>query len=372
MPWLKSYKKSLLCIPGIAHFSVIMSKEFRDLLRKVGSGPHTSKNLTREESARAMELMLTKEATPAQIGAFLIAHRIKRPTGTELAGMLDAFDQWGPKVPTLNSGKSVLMLSQPYDGRDRTCPLSPLTALLLAAAGCPVLQHGGDRMPTKEGIPLMEIWQGLGVNWRSPSLGEIQAILEKTNLAFVYLAKHFPQAEALVSYRREIGKRPPIATLELIWSPYAGKHHVVAGFVHPPTENMITEALTLRGVSAFTTVKGLEGSCDLPQERTAIIGLYDLTQGDNALTRLRLHAADFGLGGKNPVWTNLTDYSTLAKATLAGEQTPLRPALIWNSAFYLWQHTDLENLETAIAKAEQLIDDGLVQQQWHRLQSYAK
>ncbi|WLT39909.1 hypothetical protein NON20_11505 [Synechocystis sp. B12] len=61
---------------------------------------------------------------------------------------------------------------------------------------------------------------------------------------------------------------------------------------------MIAEALSLRGVSTFTTVKGLEGSCDLPQERTAIIGLYDLTKAENALTRLRLHAADFGLGGK--------------------------------------------------------------------------
>jgi anthranilate phosphoribosyltransferase len=349
-----------------------MSKEFRELLRKVGSGPHTSKNLSRGEACRALELMLSQEATPAQIGAFLIAHRIKRPTGTELAGMLDAYDQLGPKVPALSSDQTVVVLSQPYDGRDRTFPLSPLTALLLAAAGCPVLQHGGDRMPTKEGIPLVELWEGLGVNWRSPSLSAIQDILAKTNVGFVYLPKFFPAAQGLVIYREEIGKRPPLATLELIWVPYAGKHHVVAGFVHPPTENMIAEALTLRGVSAFTTVKGLEGSCDLPQERTAIIGLYDFTKAENALTRLRLHAADFGLGGKNPVWTNLNDYSTLVKATLVGEQTPLRPALIWNSAFYLWQHTDVENLETAIAKAEKLIDDGLVKQQWHRLQLYAK
>lgn len=349
-----------------------MGKEFRNFLRKVGSGPHTSKDLSREESARAMELMLTQEATPAQIGAFLIAHRIKRPTGMELAGMLDAFNQLGPKIPALSSDKSVLILSQPYDGRDRTCPLSPITALILAAANCPVLQHGGDRMPTKEGIPLIELWQGLGVNWRSPSLAEMQGILEKTNLGFVYLAKHFPQAQGLVIYREEIGKRPPLATLELIWAPYAGKSHVVAGFVHPPTEKMIADALALRGVAKFTTVKGLEGSCDLPQERTAIIGLYDPINAENPLTRLRLHSKDYGLGGKNPVWTNLTDYLTLVKATLAGENTPLRSALVWNSAFYLWQHTDADNLETAIAKAEQLIDDGLVQRKLNQLQVHAK
>ncbi len=316
--------------------------------------------------------MLTQEATPAQIGAFLIAHRIKRPTGTELAGMLDTFDQLGPKVPALSSGKTVVILSQPYDGRDRTCPLSPLTALLLAAADCPVLQHGGDRMPTKEGIPLVELWQGLGVNWRSPSLAAIQGILEKSNLGFVYLPKHFPQAQGLVTYREEIGKRPPLATLELMWAPYGGPHHVVAGFVHPPTEKMIADALTLRGTARFTTVKGLEGSCDLPQERTAIIGLYDVDNTEKSLTRLRLHGSDYGLGGKNPAWTNLPDYLELAHATLQGENTPLRPALLWNSAFYLWQHTDTNNLETAIAKAERLIDEGLAQRQLDKLQGYAK
>ena len=57
-----------------------MSTAFRDLLRKVGSGSHTSENLTRAEAASATRMMLTQEATPAQIGAFMIAHRIKRPT----------------------------------------------------------------------------------------------------------------------------------------------------------------------------------------------------------------------------------------------------------------------------------------------------
>ncbi len=67
-----------------------MSDRFRELLKKVGSGQHTKKDLTRSEAATATQMMLQQEATPAQIGAFMIAHRIKRPTGIELAGMLDA------------------------------------------------------------------------------------------------------------------------------------------------------------------------------------------------------------------------------------------------------------------------------------------
>ncbi len=80
-----------------------MSSEFRELLKKIGSGAHTHKNLTFEEAGLALEMMLTEVATPAQIGAFLIAHRIKRPTAEELGGMLKTYNRLGPKVATLNN-----------------------------------------------------------------------------------------------------------------------------------------------------------------------------------------------------------------------------------------------------------------------------
>ncbi len=142
-----------------------MSNVFKPFLQKVGSGNHTGENLTRTEAATATKMMLLGEATPAQIGAFLIAHRIKRPTPEELAGMLDAYNELGPKLQPIAAGRPVIVLGIPYDGRTRTAPISPITALLLAAVGQPVVMHGGDRLPTKYGLPLVEIWQGLGVDW---------------------------------------------------------------------------------------------------------------------------------------------------------------------------------------------------------------
>ena len=71
--------------------TVLSGRErFKQHLRKVGSGEHTSKGMSREER-HAMALMLDQEATPAQIGAFLIAHRIRRPEPQELTGMLDTY-----------------------------------------------------------------------------------------------------------------------------------------------------------------------------------------------------------------------------------------------------------------------------------------
>jgi anthranilate phosphoribosyltransferase len=108
-----------------------MTNIFRESIQKVGSGSgsHTSENLTRAEAAIAMKMMLLAEATPAQIGAFLIAHRIKRPTGEELAGMLDAYNELGPKLQPIT--QPVIVLGIPYDGRTRTAPINMIITLLI-------------------------------------------------------------------------------------------------------------------------------------------------------------------------------------------------------------------------------------------------
>ena len=192
-----------------------MSDEFRELLKRVGSGTHTSKNLTRAEAAVATRMMLQQEATPAQIGAFTIAHRIKRPTPEELAGILDVFDRLGDKLQICDSHSySPVVLGNPYDGRSRTVPVTVITALLLARADVPVVLHGGNRMPTKYGTPLIEIWRQLGVDFSRLSLAQAQNTYNKTNIGFIYLPQHFQAAEDFVTFREQVGKRPPFATAE--------------------------------------------------------------------------------------------------------------------------------------------------------------
>ncbi|MBW4468558.1 MAG: anthranilate phosphoribosyltransferase family protein [Pegethrix bostrychoides GSE-TBD4-15B] len=334
-----------------------MSNAFRDLLRKVGSGPHTSEDLTRSEAAAATRMMLLQEATPAQIGAFMIAHRIKRPTGVELAGMLDAYDELGPSLSPIAARYRPLVMGIPYDGRSRTAPLSPITALLLTAVGCPVVMHGGRRMPTKEGLPLIEIWQGLGLDWTGLSLPQVQQVFEQTQLGFLYLPQQFPLAEQLVPYREQIGKRPPFATLELFWCPYRGESLIVSGFVHPPTEEMARTAFGLRGTRLFVTVKGLEGSCDLPRERTCIVGL---SQSDSSLPmqRLLLHPRDYGFAGTDEPLGSASKLIDAMQALLQGQDSSLAAAAIWNGGFYLWQCGHAADLATGLGQAKALIASG--------------
>ncbi len=364
-----------------------MSNAFRELLKKVGSGVHTGKALTREEATTATRLMLTQEATPAQIGAFMIAHRIKRPTSEELAGMLDAYDQLGPRLHPweINHGQDtsrsvssspslgVTALGTPYDGRSRTAPVTPLTALVLATAGVPVVMDGGDCMPTKYGVPLIEIWQGLGMDFSQLSVPQVQQVLERTGLGFIYLPQHFPEAHQLVSYRDQIGKRPPIATMELLWSAYRSadqrQTHHVAGYVHPPTENLFRQTCQLRLVKNFTFVKGLEGSCDLPRDRTAIITISE-PSSSQGFERLLLHPSEYGLAGKEVPFESSTKLLGQYQEILLGKSNPLMPAAIWNGGFYLWRCGVCSDLTAGLTRAEDLFTSGNVAQKFKEIVDY--
>jgi anthranilate phosphoribosyltransferase len=349
-----------------------MSNIFRDLLRKVGSGNHTSESLTRAEAASATRMMLLGEATPAQIGAFMIAHRIKRPTGEELAGMLDAYDELGPKLQPISSNRRVIVLGIPYDGRTRTAPISPITALLLAAAGQPVVMHGSSRKPTKYGLPLVEVWQGLGIDWTQISLALSQQVFEQTGIGFVYTSKHFPLTNSIWEYRDQIGKRPPFATMELIWCPYAGDAHIIAGYVHPPTEAMFDTALKMHQVKEFTTIKGLEGSCDLPRDRTAIIGCCSHDDKGSTIERLQLVPREYGFTSQNvPLETTGALIASL-QATLAGIGGELMQSALWNGGFYLWRSGLSPNMQAGITKAQELITSGAAAQKLEEISSFLK
>lgn len=344
-----------------------MSHAFRNLLKQVGSGSHTSRSLSREEAASATRMMLRQEATPAQIGAFMIAHRIKRPTPEEMAGMLDAYADLGPTV-AVASHPSVTILGCPYDGRSRSVPVTPIVALTLAAAGGAALLHGGDRMPTKEGLPLIEIFQALDVSLGTLTLGQVQRMLAATGFGFVYLPQHFMEAAALVPYREQIGKRPPFATLELMWSPYAGNAQTVIGYVHPPTEALARKTFDLRNMRSLTTVKGVEGSCELPRNRTAIIG-RELPGGE--FERLLLHPRDFGFGGGEVSLDSESQAIADIAGTIAGETGELMRSAVWSSGFYLWHSRLCDSIDAGLLLAERLLKDGAVAVKLKEIQQLA-
>jgi anthranilate phosphoribosyltransferase len=284
--------------------------------------------------------------------------------------MLDAYNLLGARISPIANDRQVIVFGSPYDGRSKTAPVSPATAIVLAAAGIPVLQHGGDRMPTKEGLPLIDIWQALGIDWRERTIADLHQSLEQQNLSFVYLPKHFPLAQSLVPYREQIGKRPPFATLELMWSPYLGNQRIVSGFVHPPTEVHIREAFAMHGINEFVTVKGWEGSMDLARSRTNIIGVNHGSPSPERFERVILSAAKYGFSSHDPAIADADTIANYIISALKGEPSEYLNSLLWNCGFYLWLCGLAPDINQAIGSAQVIIDNGLAMKKLQDLQQH--
>jgi anthranilate phosphoribosyltransferase len=327
---------------------------FRELIAKVGSGERTSTGLDRAEAAEALTRLLQGQVSEAQAGAFLIAHRLRRPQPCELAGMVDAYGALGPRLPT--SDRPVISFGVPFDGRSRTAPVLPLTALLLNAAGLAVVLQGGDPMPVKYGVTHAELLAALGLPLARLAWDATAALFAGEGLALLHQPCHFASAERLIPIREQIGKRPPIATLELLWSCYPDPHLQVSGFVHAPTEQMMGDTWALLGQANGITVKGLEGSVDLPTSRVSIAAHHN---GDREPERLLLQARDHGLRTDELELSTLSDWSGWARDALLGRGPLLKP-LLWNGGFLLWRSGQQPSLEAGLAEADRLISSNVV------------
>lgn len=140
----------------------------------------------------------------------------------------------------------------------------------------------------------------------------------------------------------------------------------ICGYVHPPTEQRFCDAFHLHGIPNFTTVKGLEGSCDLPRDRTNILGLGN----GSFLDRLCLHPRDHGFNHTELPLTEPLDWSSLIAPL---EKTAIpdqhRQALLWNSGFFLWRCGPASDLDSGINLAQELLDSGQVAHTLALLQS---
>ena len=321
--------------------------------------------MSREEAADALQLILDQEATPAQIGAFLIAHRIRRPEPQELTGMLDTYRRSGPLLHSAPGAHPPLCFGMPFDGRTRTAPIYPITCLILLASSQPVVLQGGDRMPIKYGITAIDLFQALGLDLRGLSLNQVQEGFNRHGFALIHQPDHFPLAESLISYREELGKRPPVASLELMWTAHQGDHLLVSGFVHPPTESRAWEALRLADETNLITVKGLEGGTDLPIGRACITARV---AGEKA-ERLILHPRDHGCHEADVEWTDKTTWTENALAALQG-RGPLLKAALWNTGAYLWFSGRASTLAEGLQHAKESLNSGAALQTLHQLQSW--
>ncbi len=328
-------------------------ERFKNYLRKIGSGENTSRGLTRKESADALELMLLSQPSPIQIGAFMIAHRIRRPEAQELAGMIDTYLKLGPKIYSGNQIHLPICFGMPFDGRVKTAPVYPLTTLLLITAGHPVVLQGGGRLPVKYGVTTKELFQALGLDLGNLSIKQVQEGFSTHGLALIYQPDHFSLAENLIEYRIDLGKRVPIASMELIWSAHQGKHQIVSGFVHPPSAKRHMETLELLGEKNLMLIQGLEGSVDISTQKITKAICLNHQEKNTIKINPNIIACD----AEDMKYQSLDKWCSDSLKALEG-YGPLYKALILNAGVYFWFTGSTQNISQGIEKAKQSIKSG--------------
>tara|TARA_Y100001968_G_scaffold318486_1_gene348755 strand:+ start:18 stop:1073 length:1056 start_codon:yes stop_codon:yes gene_type:complete len=337
-------------------------EKFKPYLQKIGSGEFTGKNLNREESAEATKLILREEASAAQIGAFMIAQRIRRPKPEELAGMIDAYLALGPTIYSPITHRRPLFLGIPFDGRTKTAPIYPLTILLLLSMKQPIILHGGTRMPIKYGVTHSELFQALGLNLCGLTIKQVQKCFIENELALIHQPDHFSLADNLISYRDQIGKRPPLASMELLWTCHKGDHLHISGYFHSPTEERHWKTLELMGEKNIITIKGLEGGVDFSISRSTPYGQYK----NNSGIRKVIDPKKYEYFGKDIAWNNIEEWKVFALQALEGKG-PLAKTLEWNAGIYLFHAGLSSSIKEGIEKVKAIINSGFGLKQLEKL-----
>ena len=257
----------------------------QDILAKIAKGPKASKDLTWEEAKWVMKALIEGEATPTQVGAFLIAMRFKSESVTELAALTVAARQYVPALPV---SENLALVDVPtYAGKQETFHGLIAAALVAASAGASVLLHGYDGIPGRPGSAGALKALGIPIDSESKQAAED---LNKKGFAYLDIGLYHPPLYRFLEMRQELGVRNVFHPIARLLNPARARAQVV-GLSHPPHFEKTAEALRMLGCPRGLVVRGVEGDPELSV--SAVTRVLELR--DERITPLGIGPKDFGL-----------------------------------------------------------------------------
>jgi anthranilate phosphoribosyltransferase len=224
-------------------------------IKAVGAGQKRARDLDRDEARAAMGLIIDGKARPEQIGAFLLALRMKGEAAAELAGFVDALEAGSVIAPRPDSTLDVDCHGDGHEGR---ATLLPAAACAVAALGVPVLLRLQRDSPTAR-HGLVPALAALGLDVQQP-LGLVRAAraLGDAKVAVLDLEAYCPALARLVALRPLFGVRTVAQTLMKLLDPFACETQLV-GVFHAPYLPSTAKALAARGRLRALCVQALGG-----------------------------------------------------------------------------------------------------------------
>jgi len=328
-----------------------------ELLKEVGRGKRGAKDLTYEQALQAAEMIRTGKATSAQIGAFLMAERIKTESMEEILAFIDHYRQ---AIPLFSMPHS-LDCAGPYDGRRTSFYATFPTAFVLAACGQPVTLHSSPTLPPKWGIALYDLLLELGLPIQQNSRDVYTKAAEASSFLFAATEQWHPDLQALRPLRLEIGVRTVYNTVEKLLR-FSDAPYMAIGVYHGTVFEKVAQLLLKQGITKGIVVQGLEGSEDVSvQKPTRTL----LIQGDS-YEPLLIDPEALGLKAELPEieWTPRLQLDTAIAVLKQEAALPYRNMVLLNSALRLWVTGTCATVEEGLQKAQHTLGNGLAWRQF--------
>jgi anthranilate phosphoribosyltransferase len=228
------------------------------LIKEIGRGKKGARSMSRDDAHALYKAMLDGRVSDLEMGAVVMALRIKGESVDEIAGFLDAAEASFGLLPAPH-GEYAPVLIPSYNGARKMANLTPLLAMLLAREGVPVLVHGVTRDPGR--VTSAEILEAMGMP-TAASAADMQAAHALGHPSFMPIEVLAPKMARLLALRRMLGVRNSTHTLVKILQPFQGPALRLVSYTHPEYLAMLaeyfTQAAPARRGDAFL-MRGTEG-----------------------------------------------------------------------------------------------------------------
>jgi anthranilate phosphoribosyltransferase len=328
--------------------------DFKSFLARLALG----ERLSEEESAAAFDAMMSGNATPSQMGAFLMALRLRGETVEEITGA--ARTMRAKALPVAAPAGAIDTVGTGGDNAG-TFNISTSAAIIVAGCGVPVAKHGNRNFSSKSGSA--DILSAVGVNLEA-SVELVQQAIREAGIGFLMAPKYHSATRHVAPTRVELGMRTIFNLLGPISNPAGAKRQLVGVFA-PAWVRPIAEVLGKLGSERAWVVHG-DGLDELTTTGTSFVAelkdgkveTFEVTPEAAGLKRAKL--AD--LKGGEPA-----ENAAKLRAILAGEKGPLRDIVLLNAAAALIVAGKAKDLPSGIELATSSIASGAAKRALEKL-----
>lgn len=311
-------------------------------------------DLSADDTAWAMDRIMSGEATDVQIAGFAVALRAKGETVREVTGLVRAMYEHATTIHV--PGRTVDIVGTGGD-MAKTVNISTMSAIVLAGAGAKVVKHGNRASSSASGSS--DVLGKLGVNLDLPPQRVVE-VAEEAGITFCFAVKFHPALRYAAKARAELGAPTTFNILGPLTNPAQVRSQAI-GVADLRMAPIVAGVLAERGNSALV-FRGDDGLDELTTTATSRVW----TARDGVVREQAFDPRDVGLDLVPVEALRGADASynaDVARRLLAGETGPVRDAVLLNAAAALvaldpGEGTLEEQLTAGMAKAAESIDSG--------------